>query len=189
MRKFLVVTLYTAMMGLVNPLWANEIDPEALRMMREGDMRKLVIHDEPKAIADQNFEDIAGNPISLSAYKGKTLLVNFWATWCAPCRAEMPALDAINQELGPDRFEVITIAVGRNPIEQIDAFFDEIGVTSLPKHRDTAMRFSRAQGVLGLPVTLIIDPNGLEIARLQGEADWIAPEARAILDHLINSDN
>ena len=112
-------------------------------------------------------------------------MLNFWATWCAPCRVEMPQLAALQRDYGGDAFEVVTIAAGRNMPQAMQAFFDEIGVDNLPLHRDPRQALARDFGVLGLPVTVILNPEGQEVARLQGEADWAAPEARAIIEALL----
>ncbi|GLQ35072.1 thioredoxin [Amylibacter marinus] len=183
--KLLFLTLYTALLLGANPVLAQQADIEALREIRAGDMRKLVIHDTPRAVIDTPFLDIDDSNITLSEMNGKITLLNFWATWCAPCRAEMPALDALNATLGGENFEVVTVATGRNPLKMIDVFFKKAGVETLPRYRDPRMQFSRASGVLGLPVTLILDEQGREIARMQGEADWNSPDAHRLLQGVI----
>ena len=122
-----------------------------------------------------------GEELTLADYQGKTILVNFWATWCAPCRKEMPQLAALQTQLGGDTFEVVTIATGRNPVPAMKAFFAEIGVDNLPLNTDARQALARSMGVLGLPVTVIIGPDGLEIGRLQGDADWASESAVALL--------
>lgn len=97
-------------------------------------------------------------------------------------------LAELQTELGGDAFEVVTVATGRNPRPAMDAFFDEIGVENLPKHTDERQNLARSLGVLGLPVTLILDPEGNEIARLQGDADWSSDSAYAILRTVLGND-
>ena len=155
--------------------------------LREGDMRKLVVHSEPVAASAAPFTLEDGGEATLADYAGRVVLVNFWATWCAPCREEMPMLDALQQELGGDDFEVVTIATGRNPPPAMAAFFEEAGIEALPLHTDPRQALAREMGVLGLPVTVILDREGLEVARLQGEADWSSDSARAILAELIGN--
>jgi thiol-disulfide isomerase/thioredoxin len=187
--KILWATLYTLLavgaILLATQFTGSGVDNSTLNDLRAGDMRKLAIHTKPKTMITEPFLDRDGNEIDLSKYAGKTILLNFWATWCAPCRAEMPSLDALNQTLGGDNFEVVTIATGRNPVPMIEQFFESTDVKSLPMHRDPKMTLARATGVFGLPVTLILNPKGQEIARMQGEADWNSPDAHALLSAII----
>ena len=152
-------------------------------------MKKLNFHSEPKQAGSATFTDFEGTAeLALSDYEGKWVLVNFWATWCAPCRKEMPHLAELQYELGGDDFEVVTIATGRNPPAGMKKFFSEIGVDNLPMHRDPKSALAREMGVLGLPITVILNPEGQEIARLQGDADWASDNAKAILTTLIGTD-
>lgn len=153
--------------------------------LRDGDMRKLVVHDTPWEVSDVPFQLDTSEDGTLSDYKGQITVVNFWAVWCEPCKHEMPMLSGLQDSLGGDDFEVVTIATGRNSPSAMQRFFDEIGVDNLPLHADPRMGMSRSMGVLGLPVTLILDREGQEIARLVGEADWSSESAKAILKHLI----
>lgn len=164
---------------------ANAAGLAELEALRDGDMQKLMLHAEPVAVEAREFTDFDGNPLSLDDYLGKVVLVNFWATWCAPCREEMPMLAALQTELGGEDFEVLTLATGRNPGPGMTRFFDQIGVDNLPLHRDPKQKIARGMGVLGLPTTVILDRDGQEIARLQGEADWSSDSAKTILNALI----
>lgn len=161
-------------------------EPTDLTALAEGDMRKLVFAQAPEAVPDVGFDlaDGAGTA-SLADWQGKYVLLNFWATWCAPCRKEMPTLAALQGEFGGDRFEVLTLATGRNNPVAITRFFDEIGVDNLPRHQDPKQALARRMAVLGLPVTILIDPEGREIARLIGDADWYSDSARAIVAALL----
>ncbi|MCB1398741.1 MAG: TlpA family protein disulfide reductase [Rhodobacteraceae bacterium] len=174
MLRFLV--LYTAL-----ALGANAASAADLAALKLGDMKKLVLTEPPVPAPDVVFLDESGAERRLSDWQGKVVLVNFWATWCAPCRAEMPALDRLQAELGGDAFEVLTIATGRNTPTAIDKFFTEAGVTLLPRHKDERQQLARSLGVVGLPVTVIFDAEGQEVARLIGEAEWDAPEAKDLI--------
>lgn len=125
-----------------------------------------------------------GEEITLADMRGKILLVNFWATWCAPCVVEMPYLNALQGAYGSDDFEVVTISMDRR-IEEPQAFFEEYGLNHLSFYFDPGM--SIAFGVMGsanrgLPLTILYDCNGLEIGRLAGEAEWDSPEAHALIE-------
>ena len=160
-----------------------------LEQIRRDDMRKLDVHAEPQQLPGETFTDPEGNAYTLADYAGKIVLVNFWATWCAPCREEMPDLDALNADLGGEDFEVVTIATGRNPPPAMQAFFEEIGVDSLPLHRDPGSELAREMGVLGLPITVILNPDGEEVARLRGDAEWDSESARAVIGALIGPES
>ncbi len=180
MRFLIAAILYTA---LVLP--ANA-DMSAVEAMREGDMRKLRFHETAQSVTTETFDHQDGGPGSLADYNGKITLVNFWATWCAPCRKEMPHLRDLQAEFGGDDFEVVTIATGRNDLMGMKAFFDDIGVDNLPLHKDPRSAVARDMAVLGLPVTVVLDRDGREIARLQGDADWYSDNARDIIRALID---
>lgn len=172
--------LYTALSGL-----ANAADVAALEALREGSIKKLVFLEEPQPVSDAVFTDPDGGEHRLSDWQGKYALVNFWATWCAPCRKEMPGLDALQQEFGGDNFEVVTIATGRNTLTGINKFFDETEIKALPKLLDPRQALAREMAVLGLPITVLLDPDGNEIARLRGDAEWDSDSAKAIIAALI----
>ncbi|WP_411892095.1 TlpA family protein disulfide reductase [Yoonia sp. SDW83-1] len=181
MRKLLSALLYTAIAAVANAGHADDI-----AALREGDMRKLIVHSAPVAGSDVPFTAEDGSEMTLAAYEGKYVVLNFWATWCAPCRKEMPMLSAMQAQLGGDTFEVVTIATGRNPRPAMERFFAEIEVDNLPLHTDARQSLARSLGVLGLPVTLILNPEGQEIARLQGDADWSSDSAYAIIEALLD---
>jgi len=184
-RKFLFAMLYAATTLGANPVLSEPIDLSAISELRAGDMKKLLIHAEPKKMTSVGFLDENGDKTGLDAYKGKVVLLNFWATWCPPCLAEMPSIDALQADLGGDDFAVVTIASGRNPLPAIKAFFEKANITNLPILRDPRQKFSRANGVFGLPTTLILNKEGKEIARMQGDADWHSEEAIILIKALL----
>lgn len=183
--KKLVAALYIALASSAIPAHA---DTSAAAGLRDGDMRKLIFHDTPEAATNASFilADDAGTA-TLADYQGKYVLLNFWATWCAPCRKEMPMLSALQTEFGGADFEVLTIATGRNSPAGISKFFEDIGIDNLPRHQDPKQQLAAQMGIFGLPITLILDPEGREIARLRGDADWSSDSARAIIAELIGA--
>lgn len=152
--------------------------------LREGDMKKLNFT-APQPIVETAFLDEDGQPMSFEAFKGQYTVVNFWATWCAPCRKEMPTLEALDKAFEGKGLDVVTIATGRNPAPAIDKFFTDIGVENLTKYLDPKQALARDMAVLGLPATVILNRDAQEIARLTGDAEWDAPEAIAILTALV----
>ncbi len=182
MKLLLSAVLYTALAVGAN---AGSADYGALEELRVGDMKKLIFHSEPQPVSTQTFTDPQGNEYRLADWNGKYVLLNFWATWCAPCRKEMPALNALQQEFGGDTFEVVTLATGRNTLPGIRRFFEEEEITDLPILLDPKQMVSRDMAVLGLPITVILDPEGREIARMRGDADWFSDSARSIIAALL----
>ncbi len=182
MKLFRFAVLYTALALGANTALA---DMSAIEALRDGDMKKLNFHAEAKPVAEIELIDVENVPHSLSEHADKIVLLNFWATWCAPCRAEMPSLNALQIELGGDDFAVVTVATGHNPIPAINRFFDETEITDLPKWRDPKQKLAREMGVLGLPVSVLLDPEGQEIGRLIGDAHWDSDSAKAIIKALI----
>lgn len=182
MRLLQLAVLYTALAFGANAALAEMAELEALR---EGTLKKLIFHSEPKAVTEESFFDIDDGVHKLSEFKGKYVLVNFWATWCAPCRHEMPALDDLQAEFGGDAFQVVTIATGRNPIPAMQKFFEEEEIENLPLFRDPKQTLARNMAVLGLPISVILDPEGREIARMRGDAEWYSDSARAIIGAMI----
>ena len=156
--------LYTGLALFANTAFADMAQIEALR---DGTMNKLVFASEASEVSEEVFTDPDGNEYQLADWQGKYVLVNFWATWCAPCRKEVPGLAALQAEFGGDDFEVVTIATGRNPVAGINRFFEEIGVDNLPVLLDPKQKLARDMAVMGLPATLLLDPEGREIARLR----------------------
>ncbi len=181
MRWFRLAVLYTALALGANAAVADVAHLEALR---EGSMKKLVFS-EPREVSQVPFTDPEGNEYRLEQWKGKYVLLNFWATWCVPCRREMPALEALQNEFGGDDFEVVTIATGRNPLPGIRRFFREIGVSNLPILLDPQQTLGRDMAVFGLPTTMLLDREGREIARVRGDAEWDSESAFAIIRALI----
>ena len=184
MGVFSKAVLYTALCLFANTAAAADI--AALESLREGDMRKLVFHAAPAPVPEAEFGHVDGSTHSLEDFRGRWVVLNFWATWCAPCRAEMPTLSALQSALGGERFAVVTLATGRNAAPAIERFFAEAGVANLPLFVDPKNALARPMGVLGLPVTVILDPEGREVARLIGEADWSSDSAKAILTALMS---
>lgn len=173
--------LRLAVLYLALGLGANAAVADGLEDLLQGDMRAMVLHDvavDPGAVS---FTDADGNEMGLDTLAGQYVVLNFWATWCAPCRVEMPSLNTLQQTLGGEAFRVVTIASGRNPIPAINRFFDEEGITDLPIYLDPRQTMSRQMGVFGLPITVLLNPEGQEVGRLRGDADWASEETLALL--------
>ena len=139
----------------------------------------------PASAPEIAFTDAAGRKLSLADFRGKVVLLNFWATWCGPCVEEMPSLDRLDAQLGSDRFAVVAISVDRQGLDVVKPFLAKTAVRSLATYLDPAGASMRAFGVRGLPTTFVIDRDGREAGKLEGAARWDTPEARALMRHFI----
>ena len=137
----------------------------------------FITHAEPKPLPGVAFMDAEGRPMGLEAFRGKVVLLNLWATWCAPCRKEMPDLAKLEQALGGKDFEVVAVSIDRKGVEASAAFLKETGADSLKLYTDVSARIVTDLKSPGLPTTLLISRDGREIGRLMGPAEWAAPEA------------
>ena len=146
-----------------------------------GQVAGFVFKSAPEELPQAPFVDAEGRERTLADWKGKVVLLNLWATWCAPCRKEMPALDRLQASLGSDKFEVVAVSVDRTGIEGARKFLDEIKVRRLAVLADPAARMATTLKAIGLPATLLIDADGREIGRMVGPAEWDSPEAKALI--------
>jgi thiol-disulfide isomerase/thioredoxin len=181
----MAAVLYLALASFANGQVLDSGTRAEIEALREGEMRKLNLHSQARPAGTQPFTDRSGAEHRLAESNGKVRLVNFWATWCAPCRVEKPALDALAADLTGSEFEVIAIATGRHDLEAIDRFNADVGVTHLATYLDASNGLAVAMGVPGLPVTVLLNREGEEIGRLMGGADWDTASARAILEKII----
>jgi thiol-disulfide isomerase/thioredoxin len=161
----------------------------------QGDMRKVsdeiaapasamaafIKQPQPKDIPAFSFADGTGAAKDLSNWKGKVVLLNLWATWCAPCRKEMPELSNLQKLMGSPDFEVVALSEDLKGITASSAFLKESGADNLALYIDQKATALAAVQSVGLPTTLLIDRNGKEIGRLLGPADWSSPEAQALV--------
>ena len=138
--------------------------------------QNFVLRDVPQPLPEIVFADGDGKPGSLADFRGKVVLLNIWATWCLPCRKEMPTLDRLQAKLGGPDFEVVALSMDRKGATAVRKFFAEIGVTHVSVRVDTSRKAANAVGGFGLPITLLLDRQGRELGRLEGPADWNAPE-------------
>ena len=140
---------------------------------------------EPKPVPELTFFDGTGNEVSLADFRGEVVVLNLWATWCAPCRHEMPSLDRLQARFGGNGLEVIALSLDRGDIAKVRDFFEELGISSLALYHDPEGRAGRALGAPGLPTTVVIDRSGQEVGRLLGPAEWDSDEAIAVIEALV----
>jgi len=146
-----------------------------------GEVAAVNVAKSPLKVPALAFQDAAGAPLTLEHWRGRTVLLNLWATWCVPCRKEMPALDALEQRLGGPRFEVVAINIDTRDAGKPKEWLKEVGVQKLAYYADpTARTFQDLKAVgraFGMPTTLLINPQGCEIASIAGPAEWASDDA------------
>jgi thiol-disulfide isomerase/thioredoxin len=145
--------------------------------LSRGEMAAFVFRSTPEPLPNFKFQDAEGKERTLADWKGKVVLLNLWATWCLPCRKEMPALDRLQAAEGSNKFEVIAISVDRKGMEASKKFLAETGVKNLGLYVDTTARLNSDLKAIGLPATILIDKEGREIGRLLGPAEWDSEDA------------
>jgi len=128
--------------------------------------------EEVRAVPALQFTDAEGRDLSLADFRGRVILLNIWATWCVPCRREMPTLDRLQAKLGSADFEVLALSIDRQGLAAIKPFFAEVGVKALRIYVDQSGKAAQTLDIVGLPTTLLIDRMGRERARLAGPAAW-----------------
>tara|TARA_R110002094_G_scaffold28845_1_gene41813 strand:+ start:755 stop:1267 length:513 start_codon:yes stop_codon:yes gene_type:complete len=141
----------------------------------------FALHDAPQPVINVRYLTEDGSRGDMEGFRGKVILVNVWATWCVPCRVEMPTLDALQAELGGDRFEVVALSIDRAGSPVVRRFYDEIGVTHLKMYVDKTMLSATALRTVGLPTTILINAHGQELGRLVGLAEWDDPDMVSFL--------
>ncbi len=146
-----------------------------------GETVVLRMHASPRPLPGITFEDGNGKAVTLADFRGKTVLLNVWATWCPPCREEMPSLDALQKALGGPGFEVLALSIDSGGAAAVKRFYKEMGIASLAIYVDPGMRAPSQLATPGVPTTLLIDREGRELGRHAGPAQWDSPEALRVI--------
>jgi thiol-disulfide isomerase/thioredoxin len=149
--------------------------------LSQGHMAAFVFRKAPETLPEIKFQDAEGRERTLADWRGKVVLLNLWATWCLPCRKEMPSLDRLQAALGSDKFEVVALSVDRKGVDASKKFLDETKVERLGLYVDATARAISELRVVGLPATLLLDTQGREIGRLLGPAEWDSEDAQRLI--------
>ena len=152
----------------------------------KGELRKFIFSDGTKTLPSPVVLDIDENVIEIGS-NNDILVINFWATWCAPCKKEMPSLNNLAENMKYDDVKIITVASGRNSKEAIESFFSDNDLVNLNKFRDPRGKIAMSYGVTALPTTVVIDPSGKEIGRIIGDIDWNTENIRAFFRNLLKT--
>jgi thiol-disulfide isomerase/thioredoxin len=157
-----------------------------LAPLARGEVAAINIAAAPQKLPDLAFKDTGGEPRTLADFKGRTVLLNLWATWCVPCRKEMPALDALQKKLGDDKFQVVAVNIDTRNLDKPKAWLDEVGIKGLGYFSDPSAKVFqdlKSHGkALGMPTTLLIDPQGCELGVLAGPAEWASDDAIKLIE-------
>ena len=154
-----------------------------------GEMAAVNVATMPLKLPTLVFQDASGKPLTLAHWRGRTVLLNLWATWCVPCRKEMPALDALEQRLGGPNFEVVAINIDTRDPEKPKTWLKEVGIAMLAYYSDpfakTFQDLKEVGRAFGMPTTLLIDPSGCEIGTIAGPAEWASDDAIKLIQAAI----
>lgn len=152
-----------------------------LAPLAKGEVAGMSVHKSPRPAVDVAFDAPDGKRVTMADFRGRAVLLNLWATWCAPCRAEMPALDRLQAQLGGDRFEVVTVNIDTARLERREAFWKETAIRHLTFYADPKadifQTLKRAGKAVGLPTTILIDAEGCELGVMAGPAEWDSDDA------------
>ena len=163
------------------PRTEPKAEPSAGAPEKTGQMAAFVRKKSPEALPEITFNDAAGQPVTLAGFKGRTVLLNLWATWCAPCREEMGSLDRLQQALGSGKFEVVALSLDRQGAAASQKFLDEVNAKHLKLYIDATAKQGTVLKIVGMPTTILINKDGLEIGRLAGPAEWDSADAKALI--------
>lgn len=159
---------------------------QKLAPLTRGEVAAVNVAKVPLKVPNLTFADASGKPLTLADWHGKTVLLNLWATWCIPCREEMPTLDALEAKLGGPNFQVVAVNIDTRDPQKPKRFLQDIGVTHLAYFADDSAKvFQDLKSVgraFGMPTTLLVDPNGCEIGTIAGPADWASPDAVKLIE-------
>jgi thiol-disulfide isomerase/thioredoxin len=152
-----------------------------LAPLARGEVAAVNVAKSPLKVPDLAFQDASGKPLTLANWRGRTVLLNLWATWCVPCRKEMPALDALQQKLGGSDFQVVAVNIDTRDPDKPKAFLKELGIDKLAYYADpTAKTFQDLKAIgraFGMPTTMLVDRQGCEIGTIAGPAEWAGDDA------------
>ncbi len=149
--------------------------------MARGAMERFKPLKAPKPLPDVEIQDTSDRALHLSGFRGRALLLNFWATWCAPCVKEMPSLDRLQAALPKDKFLVLPLSIDGPTKPKVEPFYKDRKLRQLGVYFDTGRKAMQALDVTLLPTSILVDPQGRELGRIEGDADWDMPESIALM--------
>jgi thiol-disulfide isomerase/thioredoxin len=163
------------------------LDLTALAALATGKVVNFTVSDQRKPVPGHAFTDLAGQTSTIENYQGKVIVVNFWATWCAPCKRELPSLDRLQERVGGDDLAVLAISIDRRGADKVQPFLDKVPLPNLGVFLDQKNKLGRDMGMFGLPTTVLVDQRGREVGRLIGPAEWDSDESIALVRYIIDN--
>lgn len=164
---------------------------KAAKPFATGEVAAFRPAEKPLELSDLKFSGPDGKPVAMTEFKDRTILFNVWATWCAPCRKEMPALDQLQADMGNDNFKVVAVNLDRGSDEKPKAFLKEIGVSHLDFYSDPSNKLLIAlrgkARATGLPTTMLVGPSGCEVGTMYGPAEWASDEAKSLISAIVSA--
>jgi thiol-disulfide isomerase/thioredoxin len=145
--------------------------------LARGAMERFIPARAPKPLPNVEFQDASDKPLDLADFRGRAVLLNFWATWCAPCVKEMPSLDRLQAALPKDRFIIVPLSIDGPTKPKVVPFYKEQKLSRLGIFFDKGRKAMQGLDVTLLPTSILIDPTGRELGRIEGDADWDMPES------------
>jgi thiol-disulfide isomerase/thioredoxin len=190
LKIIIALSLYVTNPALGNSCEAAKTTSAKIAPLAKGEVAALQVQKTPVFMPELFFNNADGKPIKLSDLRGKVILLNLWATWCAPCRQEMPALDTLQADLGNADFEVVTINIDTRNLDKPKQFLSDLVLLKLKFYADpTAKIFQdlkNAGKALGMPTTILIDAEGCELGRMPGPAHWASEDAKTLIKEVLN---
>lgn len=153
----------------------------------EGWMAQFTLNDPPRPAPETELRTLAGEPVTLSAFKDKIVLVNFWATWCVPCVREMPSLDRLQATFDKEKFLILAVSVDRGGAAKVTPFLAKLGVENLTPLLDQGMRLASKLSVPGMPTSFLLGRDGRVLGSLPGIAEWDSDEAKALVQYYLDN--
>lgn len=185
-RNVIGFFLLLAVVGGLYAYWLESGDRDSPAVTSSlPEITSLTLLEEPRALPRLQFVDGDGATLTLADFGGRVVLLNIWATWCVPCRKEMPTLERLQEKLGGSQFEVVALSIDAGGVSAVQTFYNENGIHHLAVYMDPSGKIARDLEIIGVPTTLLIDRDGRELARLIGPAVWDSPEIVGVINGII----
>ena len=183
--KFFFISIFLILTTISSSSYSKE-EKGIINSFLKEELENFELSIEKKNIADLKFKDDEGKEISFSDFQDKVLLVNFWATWCAPCIKEMPSLDRLKKKINKN-FDVIAISVDRDGVKKVKDFFNEQKITNLVKYFDIKNSLAKEMDLFGVPTSFFVNKKGNLIGYYQGDMEWDNDTVIKFINYLIKT--